>query len=114
MKITDFDSDENILKEIGKRLKVERVRANLTQHDLSIRSGISKSTIERSEKGETIQIINLIKILRALNQLHSLEILLPSYEKTPMEYLEVHDSNTMQRYYASKKKTTPFKWGDEK
>ena len=111
--LDQFDSDDIILLEVGHRIKAERIRSSFTQESLAEKSGVSKSTIERLEKGETVQFINLVKVFRALNLLHSLEVLIPSYEPTPMEYLEVREPNKMQRYYPKKNKKQPFKWGDE-
>lgn len=87
MRISGFETNERILAELGTRLKSERIRQRLKQEDLAERSGVGKSTVERLEKGESVQFLNLIKIMRVLNLLNSIEVLLPSAEMSPMEYL---------------------------
>ena len=114
MKVDAFCSDEKILTEIGERLKAERIRSGYTQATLAEESGVAKSTIERLEKGESVQFLNLIKILRALNRISYLDLLLPSKEKTPMEYVNSPAEADRKRFRVSEKKRDyTFKWGDE-
>lgn len=113
MKIDVFANDSQILNELGLRIKTARIRAGMTQEALSAQSGVAKSTVERVEKGQSVQLLNLVKLLRALNCVGSLDGLLPSAEATPMESLRVAERKT--RYRARKsERARPFKWGDEK
>lgn len=115
--ISNIYSDEEILKELGSRIKAERIRLKMTQAQLAHNSGVGKSTIERAEGGESIQFLNIIKILRTLHQLASLDILLPSSEMTPMQYLYSKTQKQPQRYYKSGKKDedkTAFVWGEDR
>ena len=114
MEVDTFCSDEKILMEIGERLKAERIRSGYTQSTLAKESGVAKSTIERLEKGESVQFLNLIKILRALNRVNSLDLLLPSKQKTPMEYVNSPAEADRKRFRISEKhQEYTFKWGDE-
>ena len=112
MKIDLFKSDEQILRELGLRLRMARVRSGLTQAQLAENSGVAKTTVERAEKGESIQLLNVVKIFRSLNLLGSLEALLPSADRTPLEYL---DEKTLPKRAHVQKAVPPssFKWGDE-
>ena len=116
-----WKSDEEILKEIGERLKRARIRAKLTQEQLAQNSGVGKSTIERAEKGEGLQLLNLVKLFRALNMLPSFELLLPSAEPSPMEELAVRDSGSLPQRVRTKanpsvqyKINRTFVWGEDK
>ena len=116
MKMTIMCTDEQLMKEFGERIKANRIRAGFTQEELSKRSGVAKRTVERAEKGESVQFLNVIKILRALGYIDPLELLLPSLEKTPFEYIKSPKLEKRQRY---RKKTVnkdkpAFVWGDEK
>ena len=115
-------TDEQILTEIGNRLKIARIRAGLTQVQFSKKSGVAKSTIERAEKGEGLQLLNLIKLFRALGCISEIENLLPSGEPTPMEYLAVSDKGNLPQRVSSKRNknakfridhTKTFKWGED-
>ena len=114
VKVDAFCSDEKILMEMGERLRAERIRSGVTQAKLAEESGVAKSTVERMEKGESVQFLNLIKILRALNRVSYLDLLLPSKEKTPMEYVNSPAEADRKRVRISEKhKEYTFKWGDE-
>ena len=114
MQIDGLLSDEQILTELGERLKVARIRAGLSQAHLSQTSGVAKSTIERAEKGVSIQLVNLIKLFRALSALNGLEALLPAAEKTPLEYLASAETDLPRRVHKRKLHTDgDFVWGDE-
>lgn len=112
MEIGIFESNEQILREIGIRIRIARIRSGRTQTQLAIESGVAKTTVERTEKGKSIQILNIIKLLRSLNALSGLETLLPSAEITPMEQLE--RKRIPQRIRIHKKSNNNlFKWGDD-
>ena len=124
MQIDVLYSDEDILKELGERIKAERIRQKMTQAQLGINSGVGTSTIQRAESGESIQFLNIIKILRTLHQLHNLELLLPSSELTPMQYLYSKTQKKPERYRAGAvaEKEQPyapgtdrgFVWGEDR
>ena len=112
MKIDLFKSDEQILQELGARLRKARIRSGQTQAQLAENSGVAKTTVERAEKGQSIQFLNIVKVLRALNMVGSLEVLLPSADKTPLEYL--NENTTPKRVHLQKTvPSTHFTWGDE-
>ena len=128
MRITEFQTDEEILKELGNRLKTERIRQKMTQETFAKNCGVAKSTVERFEKGESVQLSNLLKILRTLNHLSGIEMLLPESGISPMTYIYSKNQKEPERYrevrektpkYGSKKETnavesTGFVWGEDK
>ena len=112
MKINLFESNEQILKELGDRIRMARIRSGQTQAQMAENSGVAKTTVERAEKGESIQLLNVIKMLRSLNYIGGLEMILPSAEKTPLELLD--GKPTPRRVHSRTAKPVPhFKWGDE-
>lgn len=126
MKLTEFHTDEQILQELGTRLKTERIRQKMTQETFAKNCGVSKSTVERFEKGESVQLANLLKMLRTLHQLSGIELLLPVTEPSPMEYLYAKNPKEPERYRevrektpeygnsSSVKNTENFIWGEDK
>ena len=126
MKLTEFHSDEQILQELGTRLKTERIRQKMTQETFAKNCGVAKSTVERFEKGESVQLANLLKMLRTLHQLSGIELLLPITEPSPMEYLYAKNPKQPERYRevrektpeygnsSSVKDTKNFIWGEDK
>ena len=126
MKLTEFHTDEQILQELGTRLKTERIRQKMTQETFAKNCGVAKSTVERLEKGESVQLANLLKMLRTLHQLSGIELLLPVTEPSPMEYLYAKNPKEPERYRevrektpeygnsSSVKNTENFIWGEDK
>jgi len=45
MKLTEFHTDEQILQELGTRLKTERIRQKMTQETFAKNCGVAKSTV---------------------------------------------------------------------
>ncbi len=126
MKLTEFHTDEQILQELGTRFKTERIRQKMTQETFAKNCGVAKSTVERFEKGESVQLANLLKMLRTLHQLSGIELLLPITEPSPMEYLYAKNPKEPERYRevrektpeygnsSSVKDTKNFIWGEDK
>lgn len=68
-----FLTEQEILKDIGSRLKKIRVQHNLTQKDMSEEIGLSVSTISLIEKGKSTTVESLIRILVRLNRIKEFE-----------------------------------------
>jgi len=68
-----FLTEQEILEEIGKRLKKIRLQHNLTQKELSRDVGLSVSTISLIEQGKSTTLESLIRILIRLNRIKDLE-----------------------------------------
>ena len=104
-------SYQEYIVELGKKIKTYRIMKDLSQEDLSDKTGISKRSISRLEQGESIQMDNLFKILIALDLGDNIDLLVPDQTRRPSYYLENPDSRP-QRVRKKRVKTT-FKWGDE-
>lgn len=82
-------SDPAIMVELGKRLKATRLRRNITQQELALRSGISLLSIQNLEKGQSVTLATLIKVLRMLQLIPNLDILVPESPVSPIELLKL-------------------------
>lgn len=82
-------SDVSVIAEIGKRIKDNRLRKNMTQLDLATRAGINVLTIAKTEQGKPVSLVTLIAILRALRLLDNLESLVPQVPISPIEMLKL-------------------------
>ena len=93
MRITESMYENEILKELGKRIKQHRISLNITQAELAKKCGISASTEIRIESGVDSKISNYIKILITLGLAENLNILIPEsqpdfkalYEQKPQK-----------------------------
>lgn len=68
-----FLTEQEIINEIGMRLKQIRLQHNLTQSQLSEEVGLSVSTISLIEQGKPTSIDSIIRILIRLNRIKDLE-----------------------------------------
>jgi transcriptional regulator with XRE-family HTH domain len=68
-----FLTEQEMLEEIGIRLKKIRLQHNLTQKDLSEEVGLSVSTISLIEQGKSTTVESLIRILIRLNRIKEFE-----------------------------------------
>lgn len=108
-------SDGAVLEEIGARLERARLDVDMTQARLAEEAGVSKSTVERLEKGRSVQFSNLIRVLRALGLLKNLSELVPPVGPRPVELLDMQGK---QRQRASGRRfgesvDSEWTWRDE-
>ncbi|HSS33951.1 MAG TPA: helix-turn-helix domain-containing protein [Solirubrobacterales bacterium] len=88
MRIDNPITDEAVLAELGKRIARTRLERNLSQASLAAEAGVSKTTLERLERGGGIQLESFIRILRALGQLDRLDVVVSEPLPSPIERLE--------------------------
>lgn len=81
-------TDQAVVAEIGRRVAAHRVAMRLNQNEFAERAGVGRSTVQRIESGESIQLLSLVKILRALGRVEGLDALLPPSLRTPLIDLE--------------------------
>lgn len=103
---------EEVMKELGGRIKLYRIMKEMSQQDLTDKSGISKKSISRLEQGESISMDSFIRVLLALDLGENIEFLVPDQTKRPSFYLE--SSKDLPKRVRKKKVKKEFKWGDEK
>ncbi|MDD3904743.1 MAG: helix-turn-helix transcriptional regulator [Sphaerochaeta sp.] len=117
MKLQEYLSDDAVLQEIGIRIARLRIEHELTQEQLADKSGVSKPTVERLERGQPVQSITLIRIFRSLGLLSALDSLLIDETIRPMETLlkKGKQRQRVRKSTTQKKSPTPstFRWGDE-
>ena len=106
MKISHELNDTAVLNELGERMAHRRIQLGLTQTALSEQAGVSRSTVDRLERGHSVQLTNLVRVLRELKLLDNVDVLLPAATPTPMELLE----RDGKRRRAPRRRDTGGKW----
>ena len=114
--IEDILTDEAILAEIGSRLARRRIDAGLTQIALARQAGVSRSTVDRLERGQSTQMSSFIRILRVLDLLSDFADLVPETGPGPMDILK-NKPYERKRAYSGRGKvqqdSLKWTWDDE-
>lgn len=113
MKITGYESEWTILKELGKRIKQHRIALDITQSDLAKKSGISISTEIRIENGDDSKMSNYIRIMTALGIIDNIDIFIPDEQPDYKAIFHERPSRKRART-SSKKRESTWVWGEDK
>ena len=117
--LSDLQSNDAVLAELGRRLERQRLARNVTQQQMAEQAGIGRATLQRLERGESVQTTSLIKLLRALDLLGSLDDALPHAIERPILQLERERRRKPRQRARSSDRTLsrpaerPWRWGEE-
>jgi len=112
-------TNDAVLAELGRRLERHRLQRNLTQAELAYEAQIGRATLQRLERGRSVQTESLIKVLRALELLSALGDAVPESVELPIAELERQQRPTRQRASGrrgarrGRPQGEPWRWGDE-
>lgn len=87
---------------VGERLKKLRLEYNITQKELARKTGLSRVSISKIERGMGVNLSSLIEIMRALRVLENINYLVPEQEISPIEIIRLKNKSKKKR--ASTKK----------
>jgi len=73
--------DKAIMKQLGARLKEERIAQNISQVQLAEASGLSQFSVSRIENGYNTSILSILGVLRVLHRLELLNDLYPKKKR---------------------------------
>lgn len=78
-------SDQEILAEVGQRLRRERLNRNLTQLELAESAGVSRGSIAKVEAGSNPSLNTVVRLMRALGIVDRLDLAVPEPEVSPLQ-----------------------------
>jgi transcriptional regulator with XRE-family HTH domain len=119
MHFDEIMTDAAVLAELGRRLERHRVERNWTQAETADEAGIGRATLQRAERGESVQMTSMIKLLRTLGLLAGLDIAVPESIDLPIARLEREQRKTRRRARGSRggppaeSVDERWTWGDE-
>jgi transcriptional regulator with XRE-family HTH domain len=114
----DYMTDTAVLAELGRRLERHRLERNWTQAVLAAEAGVGQATVQRAERGESVQMTSMIKLLRALGLLGALDVAIPESIDLPISQLERDQRKRRRRASGRGRKRAepdeqPWRWGEE-
>jgi transcriptional regulator with XRE-family HTH domain len=125
MHLEDIMADAAVLAELGSRLERHRLERNWTQAELAAEAGVGQATVQRAERGESVQMTSMIKLLRALELLAGLDLAIPESIDLPIARLEREQRKRRRRARGRRGRHggpggppganagQPWRWGDE-
>jgi transcriptional regulator with XRE-family HTH domain len=118
MHFDELMTDDAVLAELGRRLARHRVERNWTQADLAAQAGLGQATVQRAERGESVQGTSLVKLLRALGLLGGLDVAVPESIALPIAQLERERRPLRRRVRGRDQRRAdstdrPWAWGEE-
>ncbi len=118
MHLDELMTDDAVLAELGRRLTRHRLARNWTQAELAAEAGIGQATVQRAERGESVQMTSLIKLLRTLELLAGLDVAVPESIDLPIARLEREQRKgrrraSGRRHPPAETGEQPWVWGDE-
>ena len=81
-------TNDEVLQELGARLRAYRLQMNLSQEELAVRAGVNRTTIRDAEFGKDSQVSTFVRILRALGRLGDLDAFLPPPSVSPIQLMK--------------------------
>lgn len=97
MHLHESMSEDAVLAELGRRLERHRVERNRTQADLAEEAGIGRATLQRIERGDSVQMTSIVKLMRALELLGALDAAVPESIAFPIAELERQQRRSRRR-----------------
>jgi transcriptional regulator with XRE-family HTH domain len=101
-------------------LERHRLQRDSTQAEMAEEAGIGRATLQRLERGQSVQSVSLVKLMRALGLLQALDAALPEAIELPIVELEREQRRTRQRARGSGRRARraktpeqPWIWGEE-
>ncbi len=118
MHIDELVTDAAVLAELGRRLARHRLERNWTQAELAAQAGVGQATVQRAERGESVQMTSMIKLLRTLGLLGGLDVAIPEAIVLPIAQLEREQRRPRRRargrsHPRAEPTDRPWTWGEE-
>jgi len=111
MPFSDARTTAAVLAELGRRLERHRLERNWTQAKLAADAGVGQATVQRAERGESVQMTSMIKLLRALELLGGLDAAIPKSIELPIAQLEREQRGNRRRASGSSRAGTSRRSG---
>jgi transcriptional regulator with XRE-family HTH domain len=116
MRLDEIITDTAVLAELGRRLERQRLERNWTQAGLATEAGVGQATVQRAERGASVQMTSMIKLLRALGLLTGLDLAVPESIELPIAHLEREQRKRRRRARGgppTESADEPWTWGNQ-
>ncbi len=105
-------SSDAIINALFERIEEIRLSRNISQAALAKEAGVSRSTITRLARGQSISVDSFVRILQALGLADHLAALLPNPNVRPVERIQL-DGAERRRASSKQKRAGNWTWKDD-
>lgn len=99
------------MKELNRRFKEYRISLNITQEEMSQKSGVSVFTIKNFERGSDIKVSTLERLLQVFGMNNLIDNLIPDETDRP-SYRALQAKNKTKKRAHKHIKQTNWKWNN--
>jgi transcriptional regulator with XRE-family HTH domain len=79
------NTDAEVARELGARLRAYRLQQNLAVADVAKRAGLNRNTIVNAEAGKNPRLHSVVRLLRAYGRIEALDAFLPAPTISPLQ-----------------------------
>ncbi len=97
MNLSLWQSDAEIIKVLGQRIRERRLTNNLTQAELAKETGLSTLTLQKIESGQGSRLESFVRILRFFGELDRLDQILKTENLSPQELYKLKSKKPKMR-----------------
>lgn len=83
--ITAQTTDDEILHELGKRLRAYRLQQNLSVAVVAERAGLNPNTVVNAEAGKNSRLTTILRLLRVYGRIETANAFLPPPQVSPLQ-----------------------------
>ena len=105
-------SSDAIINALFERIEEIRLSRNISQAALAKEAGVSRSTITRLARGQSISVDSFVRIMQALGLADHLAALLPNPNVRPVERIRL-DGTERRRASSKRKAAGDWTWKDD-
>ena len=105
-------SSDAIINALFERIEEIRLSRNISQAALAKEAGVSRSTITRLARGQSISVDSFVRIMQALGLADHLAALLPNPNVRPVERTRL-DGTERRRASSKRKAAGDWTWKDD-
>ncbi len=84
-KILGDNTLEELLFELGARLRSHRLQQNQSMADVAKRAGLNRNTVANAEAGKNPRLETVLRLLRVYGRIESLDAFLPRPAVSPLQ-----------------------------
>jgi transcriptional regulator with XRE-family HTH domain len=81
-------TDNEVLREVGSRLRSYRLQQNLSVADVAARAGVNPNTIANVEAGKNSRLLTIVRLLRVYGRIETMNGFLPPPQLSPLQLVK--------------------------